>query len=872
MLGTRREIPFSSFANELGSDGHPSKEMLDALTRAATTALTSQDATARREASDQLLFLSAFEYWELTKQIFPLCQDNYLRFMVCKAMNFVVRNELGPDDRRSMQFYILNYIQDRRKAGEVLPSFLRNSLFSVFASAMFGSWRMMAVTSEYPDGGAHVGEDDDCVYQPHKVVEMLSSFLVPSEVVECLLEIISYFGKQLQTTLLDNVKKRYGSSVLPCFFRTLVQLLPELPAAAVEVCCATLESVPDGFAGLIDLRRTTEKSVNLIAWERWREPLEGAMDFCANVVLQQPRGALSDACGRFMRLCSLVSCPEESFLTSRDSFSITLINFSERLFLLCAQDSSLSEMLELACVILVNVFERARDITVQYFCEKPDALPAWIDAATFFLCRYNDDEEELRRLLMSLFYYLAENLLPKRRDADLLNVALRGRPSASLNYAVDDESGFLVDPFGRSRTPYSAVGPLDDHYTQVLHDGVLRVFQTYFNTIMANSHLRKDSQELRSTTALKMNNEKMLFPLAELLFCERIDLLRVLTDRLRETKEQYAACVQLRQRLLTGGECGELEALARSVAEGLSGDELSQSQSRENTVFILTHMCLSRLSVIISIVAIALINAEVKDPDVLTTIAEFGEQLLTADDSVTIDLLQCLSLLDDDDTIANSAARGGGGGGEGTRLHLGILRAFFFFCSCTYESEFSRLPAFYEVTLNLLRFIYLHHSDVPCLMMDANILLHRMITKGISASNFLSSPKLSDIMEAVRDNRLVGLRPPLGRALTDEEKRARRFFYTTFTEVAETRYYLGYDNGNVPLVTLVHRLLSDEELNYEPNIALQDLAAVTNGCHQVDFFLTIVDGVLGKKDMLSALLRQSADCAHTLVYLFAKLS
>ncbi|CAD2222249.1 hypothetical protein AGDE_09898 [Angomonas deanei] len=795
-------------------------EMLSHLTHAAQVALGTSDANERRTAESQLLLLSAYDNWDITRTVFRLSTDNYLRFVAAKGILFIVRNELGPAERVDVQHFVLNYLRERSNAGERLPRYLLNIIYNIFASAAFNNWKIQIIKrSNMTNGGDAIEGEEQLEATGVAMVKLMQHYLPAEEVMNCMSEVVGYFGQEVKKTHLEYILPLFVKDILLCFFSVVASELNNLPDQALQLCVLVLESVPN-LAGGLDFRLTSDKTITLMEWYLWKDPLFLVLDYTCNVVVNMPQSPLAWQCSRLIRLCSLISSAEEQFIITRDEFYLKFVSFSESIVL--RPDSP--DRLELACAVLVNIFERAADVMIDYFQRFPQAITSWVQATMNIVREYNDDEEELRQQLLHLCYLLAERLLPRGTHfMDSLE-----------DYIYDTGRGELVY---RPRGMEAAQGPLDEQNSAMLSEGILMVFNLYFNTVMKKAHLQEDSEELRTDVGLYLHNERTLSPLSELLFTDKVELLPIVTERLTRCIYQYAECMKVRNS--GGGNQSTIEELVNLIVEERESEEskaLLTQLYREppaSMVLLLSHVCLSRLSVIISTIAIAAHNGTMRDLNVFNIIAQFGQQLFTPEDDVTLSLLECMDLLE------NSP----GGKEENPqnnrpKLHQGILRSFFFFSTCVYESEHARQTPFYEITLNLLRFVILYHADIPVLLMDANVLLHRMLKGGVGVS-FIGSDKLYAIIKAVKTN---SVRLP-GADSGPRGLEARSKFLTVFTEAAEIRYYAGYAVDNV-IDTLIGQILHGNNLQRNPDQALQDALSVTEGCRQPDTLHCILEGLL----------------------------
>lgn len=810
-----------------------SDEAIQILSRTAECALTSPEKNEREAAANQLLFLSSYDHWECTKHLFPLCRSNHLRFIVCKAILFIVSNELGPQERSEMQSTVLSYLKNTRENNDTMPPYVRQQLYLIYASALYSNWRLQLISSESTEPGREFD-------MAAEMVQNLQAHLSPEDTLDCMLEIINYIATQSVKMILYSVRTSFARYVLPYFFEVAANLLDVAPGRALEVCCAALECVPDstGSEPLIIVRHTTEASIHLARWEGWATALPTVLQHCRRVLVHDPTGPQAAQCGRLLQLCSTLLCPQEDYLASRDAITCEMMLLSGALLQVCQANNHLTDLLRLSADVVVNCFERNEGVVTKFFVSQPTMIDAWAEATQYVLQRFAEDEDDLRQSLMHLFYFIGNVLLPPRP----------GRPNDSMERSFYGQllpcggGGGRNVPIGPQLD-----GPLGREVTAKVEDLLNAVFQAYFVAVIDRAHLREESQELRTEAGVVLHNERTLLPLSEMLFCDRIDFLPFLVSRLMETIAQHNICASACERLRSPNGVNDEQMLQELLASSTEAQALvdevvlrqgplgSQRDLTTSVSLVMRGFFLSRLSVMISIFAIAMVNNTApRDDTVLHIIAQFAQTLLTDDDRLTDSLLQCLSLRDDDPHGESLLGR------APPTVHVGVIRSLFFFCNCVYESDFSRQPELIDIMLDLLRYVYLYHNDNAPLMVDANLLLQRTVTCGISAASFLGSDKFWSVIKAVKEDRIGSLQFPAACRLPRE---AREGFYTAFISFVEARYYAGYTVNNV-LETILERSLSqDRLLQAGNNSSLEDVLAVTRGITQPDMFHSVLHAV-----------------------------
>ncbi|KEG15087.1 hypothetical protein DQ04_00191110 [Trypanosoma grayi] len=790
---------------------------IELLTQLATEVLTSPEKGIRDEAAKRLRFMSCYDHWESVKALLPRAENNYLRFIVCKVMQFIVSNELGPQERRDMQAYVLTYLTSVRERGESLPLYVRNELYSIYAAAIYVNWRLTVISMEEDQKG--MGKH---------IIDELSAQLPASDVLDCVLEVLTFFARQESKGSLERVRVAFAEEVLPFCFQFAAGQISSYGQRALEICCTSLENVPSSLTDpRIVVQHTTDDSVYLENGTGWFPALPLAVQVCARAFVDDPVMGMNSPCARFLRMASAVVCIDPEWFQTRNELNESFLVFSEELLALY-ESTGYSHILQLSCAILVNVFDRDKGKVTAYLYNRPQLIHMWVLATQRVLCQWEDGEEELRQQLMHMFFLFGECIVP--RVTAMENGDVRAGP-------------IMTD--------------------------VLQVAQCYFDNVVAKAHLTEDSNELRSDVGVMLHNEKTLLPIAEMLFCERIDLYTSIARRLLTTIEQYESCVRARE----AGDTEGLSVLMFSLA--IDTNALCSTLGAADVPLFLTHVCLSRLSVIISAVAIAVLNGTANRSDeILGVIARFARGLLSVDDALTSALLESLSLFDLDARYNNGNNNNNNNGvqhneadGMGN-VHIGVLRSLFFFCGCVYESQAEGNDEFYEVMISLLRFVYVHHSDKTSLVMDANNILTKVLSQGVRGC-FLASEKMTSILMSVKEER-IDLLCATSDQLSPEAGKARSNMLTALTFFVESRHYAGYPTLDV-LPFIITRALNQERLSADPLALLRDLNAIVDGIHQVEAFYWLLDAVIDESCEVKNVMRSVPASAPLVLRLCARL-
>ncbi|PWV17538.1 hypothetical protein C3747_18g204 [Trypanosoma cruzi] len=776
---------------------------IDVLAKLAEEALTSPDKAVRDRAAARLRFMNRYEHWEEVKRLLPLCQSNYLRFIICKAMQFMASNELGPNERKKIQQYVLDYLTMMRERGEELPLYIKNEVYSIYACALYVDWRLQILSTDQVPGpiGIYISE--------------LTSRFPLSDVLDCILEVLTYFAQKEANDGLDRMRVNFVEGFIPRVLTFVVFQFSYCLKSALELCCIIMEIMSTRSPAPITVKNKMDGSIFLEKGEKWFPALSLLVDGCIQILLTYQSLDLRGKCVRFLRMASSIICVDPEWLQSQNKLSDSFLELFSRLPSLY-KSSGLPQLLQLGCAVLVNVSDRDEGRVSNYLLNRPYLIEQWEEAVIGVLERWEDGEEELRQELMHLFFLLGDRVIPC--------LAGEGENTREM-------------PIMRS---------------------IMQVSRCYFDNVVAKAHLAEDSYEARSDLGIMLHNEKTLLPIAEMLFCEKIDIYGIVAQRLRSTIEQYELCVRIRE---TGDSDG-MGDLLLSLAVNVQA--VFPTLTALDAPLFLMHVCLSRLSVIISTVAIAVLNNAAHQSDELVGIlARFARELLSVDGTLTSALLTSLSLVDVEDDDSQLSSTTGGG-----KVHLGILRALFFFCVCLYESFSEPSSEFYEIMISLLCYVYLHHSEKACLTHDANLLLNRVLMQGVCGF-FLSSEKMFSILMAMKEERIELLRITSDK-LTDEGRKARSRMLSTLTSFTECRHYAGFPTLDL-ISCIVTRSLDVDRLTADPHSVFYDLCAIADGINQVESLYCLLDALLKRSQEIEDLLRALPANAPLLLRLCAKL-
>lgn len=870
-----------------------SQEKVDALSRYATLALTSPVKEERDSAASQLRFLSSFDSWELVKQMLPAIQSNHLRFILCKSILFIVSNEIGPEERAETLEFMLQFLQLCAERGEELPRFVRVSVYSILACAFHSNWKFSVLScNDDGDKPSDVREQENSIYQ---FLSKLESCLPPLFVLECLTEFVNYFTRQASRQSIYSVNRQSSRVLLPMVLNLTVKMLPQHPASALELSCLIIQSVPDKDGDITGL----PSSSNIIfveEWLHWATPVQSLLVFCFQAFTSGASDDVLRNAGQLMQVCACIESSSPDFSQMSYAFSENFLGLADFLI----QDSIKrsgsgggvysEENLLLAMSLISNVLERAKEQVGRFLEMAPARLSAWSEHFLSVLQAFDMEFEDLHKAILSFYYTLSRSLLPDK------TAPTRRDLYASLTAVERKKTTSPPAP------PYITPAALSEALTLQIQ----AIFRAQLANVVYFAHLKEDSLEVRSDIGVLLHNERMLQPLAELLFCEQANLIPIVEEKLEEIMAFYRRFQTMRDKIAVASSdsqsfswnAEEQQALLcfaefqhRVFFPELGGGGLPAPYEISGNILI----CLSRLSVVISIFAIAIATGRVPSSEsVLQYISSFAGPLLSNDESLTETLLENFTLDNADQATGVSQWRGGA-----RQLHYGILRSLFFFCNCIFSSSASaqRHELFYEITLSLLRFVYLYHSDEPALVHDANLLLMRSMSHIPSARMFLGSDKMMAVLHAVKDRRIALLEgnaaltrdtfgsfgsPSAGQQGNDdtsrceEVRRARSSFLTAITVFIETRFYSGYSVFAV-LEDMVSQEVQPEKLKQFPLDCMENLLAIISGCRQPDTFQTVMDVTLDHSPAVSSAIRRlltsgNSDAAGVIVRWCAKVS
>eukprot|EP00796_Vickermania_ingenoplastis_P012534 gene12534-8587_t len=877
----------------------PTQANIDALSHYAQLALTSPIKSEREAAASQLRFLSSFDAWDTVKELFPVVHSNYLLFILAKAILFIVSNEIGPEERQETLNWLLRYLQSRSAAspeGE-LPRYVRIVLYSIIASAFHSNWKYVIISSSTEDLENADGSGGNMALQSvRELLFKLSACLPLQYLLECLTELVNFFTQQSRKLSIHSVNYQSTHSLLPLVLETTVQALPQFPVEALELCALTLQSVQDRERSVA---LGGSSAIVLESWEQWSVSITALLRYCLEAYTRGAPDEVLRQAGQCMELCANIESSSADFEQTSYTLAEHLMQLADFLIETSiqqqpARQGAEDDYLVLAISLLCRILEHDGDHIVRFLDTCPDKLAHWSQYFNEVLQAFSPHQEEEQKAILRLYGLLDRCILP-----DETAVYASRRPAYLPSASRMQRQRHGVPSYQASEA-----------LREVMRRHLTSIFRTQLTNVVHFSPLHEDSLEVRSEAGLSLHNERMLEPLADLLFSQP-SLQPIVEEKLNETLSLYNCFTRMRMKLVTlspgqmGGGGGEvqwsaeeqrtLEQFAAAVQQeelrGMHSVVMNHGRVQQLSHYIL--ICLSRLSVVISIFAMAISTGRVEDTEsVLLYVGNFAAPLLRDDESLTEALLENISLDGESNSQAeiNTTSR---------MLHFGIIRSLFFFCNSIF-SAFTREvrhELFSDITLSLMRFVFLHHSDEPALVNDASFLLLRSMSN-IGSAKMLGSDKMLAVLFAIKEKRIpllqhvdeqetgsstfscplfpspAGCRGPEDRSKLEDRRKARSNFLSAVTVFIETRFFSGFSVFEM-LETLLQHELRQDQLQRYPRQCLENLLAITNGCRQFDTFQSAMELVLEHSADLSCAIRANigdADVARTVINWCARAS
>lgn len=808
-------------------------ENVEALSNLATFALTSPHREERVAAANQLRFLSSFDSWSLVKELVPIAENQYLRFILLKAIAFIVNNEIGPEERSEILDYLLTFMRVRTSSGQgELPRFLRAEVYAIIASSFYSNWKYTILSSNMPDDNVAIEAAQRSVFD---LLSKLTESLPPLYVLEALRELISLVTRQFAKQSIDCVNRSAVNFLLPHILQVVVESLVFEPSTALEVCCDLLNSIP-----------AVPTSSDAMGQTHYSNPVRSLICFTMEAISTQSDvedESLSNA-AQILQFFAATESPEFQLIS--EPFTEDLLSLSMSLL-----EASPPRRVEFALSVMSGILAREPMRFLAYI--ENSSHTAWPANLLLILRSYRAEEEEIQNAILH-FYVLLQMAIPGDQGSTPPRVEVGPRGGISPSRPT-------------TRRPKTCDVP--PHLCEAIRSQVLAVFQAYLQNVIRYGFVKEGSQEVQAGFGIMLHNEKMLTPLSELLFCDSARLLPVVEEKLKEVLGFYRRLVAMRERLVsystsqtlqnlwTGEDISMLTAFMESIDDGPSSTSFL-NEEREVVCQCLTRcslLCLSHLSIIISIFAIAMMTGRVPNTlEVLQYVTSFAGPLLSDDHRLTSTLLEHFTLDESNRTVRRTAALQWSASAQ--QLHYGVIRSLFFFCYCLFGNPVNdeRLALFYQVALGLLRFVYTYHSQEPTLVSDANLLLLRTMSFVINAKMFLDSDKMISVLNAIRDDRVALLHGCPEGVNTELYLRSRSSFLTAMTLFIETRYYAGYDGFDV-LEALLVRETNPEKLRVAPVECVQNLLAMLCGCREPDTFQLVIDYMMDRSAVITTAIR-----------------
>ena len=810
---------------------------LRALSEAA---LACPNPDIRESAADTLRCLSSYESFTFVKRAIREVEDCdvYSIFILCKSLRFVVCNELGPAERKTIQSLVLSIIHDKIKNTQAFqtPPFIYKALFGIYACGLFLNWRIMLINSSWysssldPQGDQQGGDTNEKRHLGQATIDEISNVTgadAPMTVLQGLIEVITTFliedskggTKVMRTAICTELLPsllQYGS-------RFIASPVSECARLGMELCTLAFESTSK-FAGvtpLLVVQLTTEDSRYLHPATAWLPPLQDVASFCNDVVMaelsREPPTEQFLACLSLLQSMSTAQFSDwresSSLLTLTDGFMRELVMVAAKLIEAFANRSKWDDdslrLLEVGISVMTNVFERNDLFVGSYVANNMAVLRFLCGLCHSFIHRinqaYRDGNPELvslldkaRSSLLHLFFVIGEKGIPPKHDGD--------------NTLRTQIVGLTLD-----------------------------ASTSYYDSVIQTTHLQPETYNIDQDGFL-CNMDQQLAPLAEMLFSDAIDLLCVVDSNLSWTLSLHATCVQLKGLLSSGKQIDNSTIDMEQVNEldGLCQNNFGCSIRSPQSPNLVLNVLLSRLSVVFALIGLSVKRRSEYGPRIRTSddrladftlvnrVIGFAESLISADHDITHMLLECMTMtappkesdasggnLTDEERSRLNAATRDAAEAQG-KLHLGILRALFYFSLCVHSTPYARQCSALDFMAELILFTVVDHNDCIPLVHDANKFLKSILEDRTALTAF---PQIKHLLDQHIAGQIVLTRPDF----TASDPTAKLMRHQTLTNLVQLSDYR-VDSTIGPFMDIVC-----QEIEEDFFLFLEDVAAICAG-------------------------------------------
>lgn len=789
---------------------------VDEIDQLAQCALSHPDASIRNAAALQLRPLCHFDQWNNLQRLLNSTSNEYSIFILNKAMNFIILNEVGPSDRAQVQQFLLQFVAAKQSH---LQKHTISSLLGTIAVATYLNWRSMVLTLEEEELGCTLAE---------KIEETFVGALPRKLAVVAFTQLVETFAKERARVAIKCIHSSFATLCLPRMFDFAMKALSEDSenTDAVKLMTAVLEfGVNRNQLPLITTRMTTEEPLHLLPIAAWLPLLGSAFTQISNLVNSSMLRATPETvtgivdrivvpCLNLMTGFSTLALDDN--VSGEDSYGFihSLLMFAS----LCVNFYSTtkqSELLHHGARIFVNVFERYAD---QLELDSYLPLIELLASATVDVCgRWESDSDScaLRTALLNVF----------------------------ASVVVHSSSEKQLDP--RMARFYELLE---------------NVFRVYIEAAMAMCHLKEESTEMSVAEALIIEAENELRPVARLVLLCSVQLSPIVRSALDEALGVHDLCSRLRRgERLTEEQLTVIMALCTRNMSDLHGDDVVTQA---------THLVLSRLSVLICIGAImvehrganSFFGESQDDMELAFRVIAFMRSLLN--DDISDELLGlCLG------TASASAT-------SSATPHMGILRSIMMFSTSVVKAGYTGQSDFGATILNFVMHVLSNHSNESSLVEDVIRVLRALHT--VHLGGMTRSPLLLRIPEAIALGK-VGLlcaenarnvaRTPL--------RRARKKLICCLIELGESRRVSNSDSEETEFLSTIIGLCSTLIELGDPlciEVLCSDIRGMAKGITTQHSMLKVIQWIVNNKVKFAEILQRSPEITPHYIKLFSKVA
>ena len=641
------------------------------LDELCTAALCDADATVRNQAADQLRFLSSYNHWEQLQQLTLTTTSNHTLFVCAKAMEFIVTNEIGPQERMEIQHFILKMLAS--PCASAYPPYILNALLGIYASALYLNWRMMVISAD----------DDETPEESlgSRIQSAITSVLPLDTALRALTEITAYFASQDQRIPLRIARSAFSTKVVPHFFAFGTRSLRDSTRCALALCATCLSSVPSRISYTPYLRcraSTSDEILDLSPMSEWYPSLVECLSFCRKAALDDGENASEEMIFSVLHCTRLIACvttdnldcevgcgTRTDYLSNQVAISEDLVRFAPK-----AKPSRRVQYMETGLSVLQHLFETSSAEVQFILALKPEFVQHLMGTAHELSTSWCEEEATCRTVLTTIMGHMIKETNPTSSD-DLRAC----------------------------------------HVRSMLLDGLTEMCEG----VVLHAHIEESSPDINIPGASDLSCEGMIESCAKATVFAIDSMYPVLCNAWEHTVGLYNLSMEARQ---TGTDVSDEELLSLAL---LCCHTPLEIESREQLMLCASHVILSRISSLVYLFA-----AVVKEHELLSL---FGDAKAVVEICDKVGQFAKLFVSEDlTDVLLTMNLSAPPSGCTAKKLHLGIVRSLFFFCKMILRhSSLTENGLFHSIVTQLATFVMEQHSTCPILSIECSEVLEECL-------------------------------------------------------------------------------------------------------------------------------------------------